>query len=89
MTPKKKATATDTKMAIITDNALSVFRRSENANDGSADIFRRAMANVPPSSSNTKDTVVEVGIPKVLNMSRTITSVTITARNITITSWKE
>ena len=74
---------------MITDKALSVFRRSANASDGSADIFSRAMANVPPRSSNTRDTVVEVGMPRVLNMSRTITSVTITARKITITSWNE
>ena len=36
--------------------------------------------------SNTSDTVVEVGIPSVLNMSRITTSVTITARKMVITS---
>ncbi len=44
--------------------------------------------NVPPSNSNTSDTVVDVGSPRVLKMSRIITSLTITARKITITSWK-
>ena len=43
---------------------------------------------VPPSNSKTSDTVVDVGIPNVLNMSSTMTSVTITARNIVITSSK-
>ena len=39
-----------------------------------------------PKSSNTSDTVVEVGMPSELNTSSTITSVTITARKTTITS---
>ena len=40
----------------------------------------------PPSNSNTSETVVEVGIPKVLNTSRMMTSVTMTARKSVITS---
>ena len=43
---------------------------------------------VAPRSSKTSDTVVEVGMPRVLKMSSTTTSVTITARNIVITSAK-
>ena len=42
----------------------------------------------PPSNSNTNDTVVEVGIPSVLNTSRMMTSVTMTARKSVITSSK-
>ncbi|CCZ12667.1 conserved domain protein [Prevotella sp. CAG:1092] len=76
-------------MAIITDSALSVFRRSENAKEGSACIFNKARTKAPPSNSNTNETVVDVGIPRLLNMSSTITSVTITAKNTIITSWKE
>ena len=41
--------------------------------------------NVPPRSSKTRDIVVDVGIPKLLNMSRIMTSVTITAKKIVIT----
>ena len=78
--------ATLTKMAMMTLNALSVLRRSLKARLGSAATFRTARMNVPPRSSNTNETVVEVGIPSVLNMSRTMMSVTMTARKIVITS---
>jgi len=89
ITPKKKAMATDTKIAIITLSALLLLSRSVKASDGSLPILKRARMNVAPRSSNTSDTVVEVGIPSVLNMSRITTSVTITARNIVITSANE
>ena len=49
----------------------------------------RAMANVPPSSSKTMDTVVDVGSPRVLNTSRRMTSDIITARKMKNTSRKE
>ena len=43
-------------------------------------------ANVAPRSSNTMDTVVEVGIPRELKTSRSMISVTITARKIYMSS---
>ena len=73
-------------MATITLNALSVLSRSAKPSVGSAAILIAARTNVPPSNSNTSETVVEVGMPSVLNMSSTITSVTITARKTVITS---
>ena len=85
----KKAMATLTKMAMMTLSALSLFSRSSKVRLPSAFIFSRARMNVPPRSSNTSETVVEVGRPRVLNMSRMITSVTITARKMVITSWNE
>ncbi len=48
----------------------------------------RATPTAAPSSSNTIETVVDVGIPKALKRSSSITSVIITARKITITSRK-
>ena len=41
-----------------------------------------------PRSSNTIETVVEVGIPRELNTSSRMMSVTITARHIYIIDWK-
>ena len=52
----------------------------------SSAILIRARTKVPPNSSNTMDTVVEVGIPKELKISNRTTSVTITARKIHINS---
>ncbi len=49
-------------------------------------ILNSATTNVAPSSSNTIDTVVDVGIPRELNMSSNIMSVTITAMNMVMTS---
>ena len=48
-----------------------------------------AKAKVPPKRSKIRDTVVDVGIPSVLKMSNTIISVTITAKNMVITSSNE
>ena len=78
--------ATLTKMAIITCKAFSVFSKSLNAKLSSPIILMVATIKVAPNNSKTKETVVEVGIPKVLKMSSTMTSVTITAKKITITS---
>ena len=50
------------------------------------DICIKAMAKAPPSNSNTRLTVVDVGIPSVLNTSSSTTSVTITAKKTHITS---
>ena len=86
--PKKKATATERKIPKMTDNAFSVFSRSANPSIpvSSPAILIRARTKVPPNSSNTMDTVVEVGIPKELKISNRTTSVTITARKIHINS---
>ena len=84
-----KASATLTKMAMMTDNALLELSRSDIARLPSADILSSARTKAPPKSSNTSDTVVDVGIPCELNTSSTITSVTITARNSIITSRNE
>ena len=73
-------------MAMMTLRALSELSNWSKVRLPSAFIFKRARMNVPPRSSNTSDTVVDVGKPSVLNMSSTITSVTITARKIVITS---
>ena len=86
MIPKTNAIATLTKIAMITLRALSELSRSLYVSDGSLTSFKVARMNVPPSNSKTSDTVVEVGIPNVLNISSTITSVTMTARNMVITS---
>ena len=87
-TPKKKAMATLTKMAIITFKACSVFNKSLNPREESAIILIMANMKVAPNSSKTMETVVEVGIPKRLKISKTMTSVTITAKKIIMTSWK-
>ena len=84
--PKIKAMATDTKMAMMTLKALSLFRRSLNVKVLSLAILMTARTNVAPRSSKTNDTVVDVGMPSVLNMSRITTSATMTARNTIITS---
>ena len=86
--PKKKAIATETKIARITDKALSVFSNCPNSKEWSPAIFMIDNANVPPKSSNTKETVVDVGIPNELNMSRSTTSVSMTAMRIHIISVK-
>ena len=87
--PKKKAIATDRNIAKITVNALSVFSRSPNCKAPSEwAILIRASATVPPKSSNTRETVVEVGIPNELNTSNRTTSVSITANRMHIISEK-
>ncbi len=80
--------ATLTKMAIITFKACSVFSKSLKTKLLLCNIFNTASIKVPPKSSKTSETVVEVGIPKRLKISKTMTSVTITAKKITITSLK-
>ena len=80
--------ATETKMAMMTDKALSVLMSCPMFIPSSPKVLMSARANVPPSSSNTMDTVVEVGRPIVLNTSSSTTSVSITASRIHITSSK-
>ena len=87
-TPTIKAMATERKMPRMTDRAFSVFSSVPNESSpvGSARIFNSAKTNVPPNNSKTIETVVEVGMPSVLNTSSNTTSVTITARNMHISS---
>ncbi|GFI67545.1 hypothetical protein IMSAG192_01077 [Muribaculaceae bacterium] len=83
MVPNTNAMATDKNIPSITDRAFSVLRRSISDNaESSPHIFIRAITNAAPSSSNTIDTVVDVGMPRELNMSRSMMSVTITAMNM-------
>ena len=90
MVPKIKATATERKMARMTDKALSVFSKSAKVSIPvlSDRILISERMNVPPNNSNTIDTVVDVGIPNVLNTSSSTTSVTITARKMQSRSLK-
>ena len=84
--PKKNAMATDRNMPRITDRAFSVLSRSLNPRSIPPAIFIMATTNVAPSNSNTIDTVVDVGIPSVLNTSSSMMSVTITAIKMQIRS---
>ena len=84
--PNTNAMATDRNMPRITDNAFSVFRRSLSPRSIPPAILMRATTKVAPSSSKTMETVVDVGIPNELKMSRSMMSVTITAMKIHIRS---
>jgi len=87
--PKKKAIATETKIARITVRALSVLSKSPNCKAPSVlMILISANATVPPNNSKTSETVVEVGIPSELKMSSNTTSVSITATRIHMISEK-
>ena len=88
--PKKNAIGTEMNMPNITSIAFSVFIRSPSPNPvWSPCIFIMANMVVPPRSSNTIETVVEVGSPRLLNMSSRITSEIITDRKMNISSLKE
>ena len=69
--------------AIIT-SAFPEFMYSPNDDIPSSlsAIFKMATATAAPSNSNTIETVVEVGSPKVLKVSNKIISVSITAKKI-------
>ena len=84
--PKKNAIATERKIPRMTDNAFSVFRRSLKPRSLPPVIFISATTNVAPSSSNTIDTVVDVGIPSELNTSSRMMSVTMTAMKMQMRS---
>ena len=92
MKPKTKAMATLRKMPMMTLMAFSVLMRSPNVSRWPAEsvapcmILTKAMANAPPSNSNTILTVVDVGIPMLLNTSSSNTSVSMTAMKMHITS---
>ncbi len=85
--PNTKAIATERNMPSITERALSAFNKSPipSSLPGAA-ILNNATTNVAPNSSNTIDTVVEVGIPSELKISNNMMSVTMTAINIVTTS---
>ena len=84
--PNTNAIATDRNIPSIIDSALSVFISCAYVRSLLFISLTMARAVLPPSSSNTIDTVDDVGMPKVLNMSSSITSLTPTARNMQITS---
>ena len=78
--PKKKAIATERKIPSMTERAFSVFRRSlKPIRSMPPASFMSATTNVAPRSSKTIETVVDVGMPRVLKMSSRMMSVTITA----------
>ena len=80
--------ATDTKMAMMTERALSVFMRSPKPRVSLLCTLISERAKVPPSSSKTNETVVEVGIPMELNTSSSTTSVSMTANRMHMISAK-
>ena len=74
---------------MMTDKAFSEFSISAKVSPvSSAASLTIARANAPPNNSKTIDTVVEVGSPRVLKVSRRITSIAMTARQIHMISWK-
>ena len=77
--PKTNAMGTLKKIPIITCTALAELMHSSKLKPVSPRILMSVKANAAPSISNTSDTVVDVGIPKELNMSSSTMSVTITA----------
>ena len=86
--PMTKEMATETKMAMITCKALSELSRSAYSSVGSPITLSSASIAVPPSSSKTSETVVEVGMPIELNTSRSTTSVSMTASRMHMISAK-
>lgn len=82
ITPAVNAITTDTKIPEMIARAFPELIYSPIGNAlGSVYILMREKATAAPNNSKTIDTVVDVGIPKVLNTSKRITSVTITAKN--------
>jgi len=87
--PHKKAMAMEINIPEIMVIDLPALIYSDNAAPASlCQILNKETATAEPSNSNTRETVVEVGKPKVLNTSSRITSVIITAKNNIITSGK-
>lgn len=90
MLPQINAIATESSIPDIIAIAFDVFmkcERSVNARVSLLPIAIRDTATAAPKSSNTRETVVEVGSPMVLKRYRSITSVSITVRNTIIISW--
>jgi len=67
-------------------NAFWEFIKSPNTWFGDLLNFISDIATAAPNSSKTMETVVEVGKPKVLNKSSKMTSVSMTAKKINISS---
>ena len=89
--PAMKATTTETRMPVMMVRALEVLMKSTtSASEASAtQSLYIAAAMALPKSSKTMDTVVDVGSPRELKVSRSRTSLTITAKKITMISAKE
>ncbi len=90
--PTVNAITTETSIPEIIAKALSelmYWDNSAKAEPPATLILTTATATAAPSNSKTTETVVEVGIPKALNVSSMITSVIITARKMTIISEKK
>ncbi len=86
--PETKATATETRIAMIIERALALFMKSPKADIGRSpdQTLSAARVAVPPRSSKTIETVVEVGSPSELKTLMRRMSVTITAEKMTSTS---
>src|SRR5699024_8546086 len=89
--PMLKAIKMDKKIPVITSVALAVLIYCHTVATDSpfAAILIKDIITAAPKSSNTIDTVVEVGRPSVLKKSRSSTSAIITAIKIIITSLKK
>ena len=82
-----KAIATDRNIPMITESAFSVLSKSLKPSPVVSEaILISDTTKVAPSSSKTIETVVDVGIPSVLNMSSSMMSVTITAMKMQMRS---
>ena len=88
--PATKANIMDARMPVIISRVLSVFIYwlSRLKELSLLDIFIAATATEAPNSSNTSETVVDVGRPKVLKKSINTMSVIITAMKMIIISEK-
>ena len=83
--------STESKIPEIINKAFSelmYFPRFANVSPSAFEIFIKAIATAAPKSSKTIETVVEVGIPKVLKKSNNSTSVIITAIKMIMISLK-
>ena len=87
----EKAKTTDNsmpKIIVMAFSELIYFDKLYIVSVSEDTIFINAMATAAPNSSKTIETVVDVGIPKVLKKSRSSISVTITAMKIIMISLK-
>lgn len=81
MVPRTKAMAMEMKMPPMMANAFPLLIYSARLSpDPEVHTVNSETATAAPNSSNTNDTVVEVGKPKVLNRSKSTTSVSITVK---------
>src|SRR5690606_30858236 len=85
--PTTKAIAIETNIPLIIASALPLLIYSPRLLPESVvQIETSATATAAPNNSKTRETVVDVGNPKVLNRSSSIMSVSITARKSIIIS---